>query len=170
MQKRSIGPRSGVTRSGEDRRCRTQSITGDESRALVQGSTPPLDRAKFDRFIGAVDGLLESQGLEGLYRSLGETDADTLVHIVASNDLGALRASLAGSRSDFPDPLRVASPWLYYYWSLERPGPSESELSPIGDHAEVHMVNGAGHLECFDRGASDVLSFVVPFLDKLPNA
>jgi len=95
--------------------------------ALVQGSTPPLDPAKFDQFIGAVDGLLESKGLEELYRSLGETDADTLAHAVVSNDVGALRASLAGSSSDSPDPRRVASPWLYYYGSLERPGPSESD-------------------------------------------
>lgn len=137
--------------------------------ALVQGSTPPLDPAKFERFIGAVDGLLEWQGLEQLYRSLGETDADTLAHVVASNDVGALRASLAGSRSNSPDPQRVASPWLYYYGSLERPGPSESELALVAERAEVHVVDGAGHLECFDRGVSDVLGFVVPFLDQLPN-
>jgi pimeloyl-ACP methyl ester carboxylesterase len=138
--------------------------------ALVQGSTPPLDPAKFDRFIGAVDGLLETQGLEALYRSLGETDADTLAHVVASNDVGALRASLAGSRAGSPDPGQVGSPWLFYFGSLERPGPSESDLALLADRAEVHVVDGAGHLECFDRGVSDVLGFVVPFLDRSASA
>lgn len=135
--------------------------------ALVQGSAPPLDGAKLERFFTTVDGVLEEHGLGALYASLGVSDPERIAHAVEVNDDQALRRSLAGSLGDVPDPRSLSVPWLYYYGSAERPGPASSDLDAVADNAgEVHVIEGAGHLDCFDRSVSDALGFVMPFLDE----
>ena len=154
----SLGARSAMSYAIHD----PEQVTG-----LIQGSAPPFDHDAFGRFADAVDGLLAAQGVEALYRSLGETDPAVVADAVESNNADALRACLAGSRGASPNPERVPSPWLYYYGASERPGPSDSDLARATRHGAVHVLDGAGHLDCFNRGARDVADFVIPFLDGL---
>jgi pimeloyl-ACP methyl ester carboxylesterase len=107
--------------------------------------------------------LREPGGLEAWWAEIGWVDPDLVAAGLSHNDAEALACCWEARPGWRPERI-TSAPALAYWGSAEDvPDGTADFLDAVG--IEHHEIRDANHVTCFDR-ASDILSFVAPFLQR----